>query len=1151
MASADDFINRWSGSGGRERPNAIPFLSELCEVLDVEKPKPAVASSVNDDYCFERPIKSYNFGEPKQHYVDMYKKGCFIIETKQGVDKKNVLAGKKSTDLTSIQNQPARVGHGIREKPQYDQAMRKARGQADGYARAIASEDGWVPFIIVCDIGYRLDIYADFSGKGHHYMQFPDPENFRIHLEDLKKPKIMERLRTIWTDPHSLNHELRQTNVTKDIAKQLAVLGQSLQKQGHAPKEVADFIMRFVFSMFAEGVGLIPDTKFSKSLIDMKKHSEYVHLILNEIWQAMNTGEFSVAFHRKMKKFNGNLFKDTKALQLNEKQMDLLINASQFSWEDVEPAIFGTLLERALDKDERGMLGAHYTPRAYVEQLVIPTVIDPLRLNWVAVQAIINQHMKQGNTKKALKEVQKFYEKLCETRVLDPACGSGNFLYVTFEHMKKLEGEVTALLEELGDPRKKLGLAGQVVSPNQFLGIEKNPWAASVAELVLWIGYLQQHYRMYENVAPAEPVLRDFHNIEQRDAILEWDEKIPIETQQLKKSSRTKQLHANSEQTITEKTSELEEHAGDFRYINPKPAKWPDADFIVGNPPFIGGKVRRAKLGSEYSDALFDAYRHISKNKDFVMHWWDICAQKVSTREVKRFGLITTDSIKQPQNLQIVKKHLDDKKCPVSLHFAIADHPWVDDTEAAKVRIAMTVGVAGMSKGRLATIAGDETDQSLETNGQKLHLTSESGRIHADLTIGVDSTDSKVLLANIGISARGLLVSGKGFKITKETAIELGLNSVDGLDSYINSCVTGHDLVRPGNNLHLINLIRLSKDEVRTKFPAVYQHLHDTTRLERKKSRSKFLRENWWLIESPRKHFQPALENLDRHIVTLETGKHRYFQFLPTSIWSDHSTVKIASDDAAHLAILSSRFHVAWAYVKRGQRGSRLRYNKTESFDTFPFPELTPEIADELRELGEQLDLHRKTQLDSFSKLTMTDMYNVREKYRAQEKLTKSEKTIYNWGIVSLLDDIHNKIDEAVARAYGWSNSLSENEIVSNLVQLNQQRKSEEMQGNIGWIRPDYQIPNFSEKTQVANRVKQNKVTPIENYKRVWPKNKEERLITLMTALFELEEATPEILAKQFEKVRVDTVKKLLSMLNDIGAVVSSEIGVYKSNHNA
>jgi type II restriction/modification system DNA methylase subunit YeeA len=235
----------------------------------------------------------------------------------------------------------------------------------------------------------------------------------------------------------------------------------------------------------------------------------------------MDKGGFSTVLKTDLLRFNGGLFKEADALPLDNVQLGLLIEAAEADWRQVEPAIFGTLLERALDKRQRHKLGAHYTPRAYVERLVVPTILQPLRSDWKDVQAAALTLAKQGQQDAAIKAVRDFHNKLCGTRVLDPACGSGNFLYVALEMMKRLEGEVTALLEELGDRQTIL----ITIDPHQFLGLELNPWAANVAELVLWIGYLQWHFRTFGKATPSQPVLKDFQNIKHCDAVLTWNKR--------------------------------------------------------------------------------------------------------------------------------------------------------------------------------------------------------------------------------------------------------------------------------------------------------------------------------------------------------------------------------------------------------------------------------------------------------------------------------------------------------------------------------------------------------------------------------------------------------------------------------------------------
>jgi hypothetical protein len=305
----------------------------------------------------------------------------------------------------------------------------------------------------------------------------------------------------------------------------------------------------------------------------------------------MNEGAFAASIRTKVLKFNGNLFAEAKVLPLGREEIGELAEAANKNWREVEPAIFGTLLEQALDPAERRRLGAHYTPRAYVERLVIATIIEPLREDWRNVQAAAETKRASGDERGAAAEVKAFHDKLCETRVLDPACGTGNFLYVSLELMKRLEGEVLEALVDLGGQEALRGLGQHTIDPHQFLGMEINPRAAAIAELVLWIGYLQWHFRTKGGI-PEEPILRQFRNIEVKNAVLTW-EGYPVP------------------QFIDGKEA----------YPNPRRPSWPTTEFIVGNPPFIGGKDIRARLGDACAAALWSAHKHMNESADFVMYW--------------------------------------------------------------------------------------------------------------------------------------------------------------------------------------------------------------------------------------------------------------------------------------------------------------------------------------------------------------------------------------------------------------------------------------------------------------------------------------------------------------------------------------------------
>ncbi|MBC7335698.1 MAG: class I SAM-dependent DNA methyltransferase, partial [Clostridia bacterium] len=338
----------------------------------------------------------------------------------------------------------------------------------------------------------------------------------------------------------------------------------------------------------------------------------------------------------------------------------------------------------------------------------------------------------------AIRTVAAFHDKLCDTRVLDPACGTGNFLYVSLELMKRLEGEVLEALNDLGG-QEGLALESHTVDPHQFLGIEVNPRAAAIAELVLWIGHLQWHFRN-RGVAPSEPILKAFHNIENRDAVLLWDG-YPLPKVE------------NGVET----------------YPNPRRPKWPEADYIVGNPPFVGGKDIRARMGSAYAEALWKAHKHMNDSADFVMYWWDRSADillKPKSR-LKRFGFVTTNSISQVFQRRVMEPHLNAKR-PLSLVMAIADHPWTKVTrDSAAVRIAMTVAEVGKHDGRLMEVTAEE---AVDTDSPVILFDEKRGRINADLTVGVDLASVAELKSNDGISSRGVVLHGAGFIVSPQEA---------------------------------------------------------------------------------------------------------------------------------------------------------------------------------------------------------------------------------------------------------------------------------------------------------------------------------------------------------------------------------------------
>lgn len=1099
--TADAFITRWQGVAASELSTSQSFLIDLCRLLGIDTPH----ATPEQDYMFERPITfAHGDGSSSAGRIDLYRRGAFVLESKK-------------------------LKQGAHTKG-FDDAMLRARSQAEAYARALPAAEGRPPFVVVVDVGHRIELYSEFSRSGATYTPFPDPRSHRIALADLRKPEIRDRLRRIWLDPLGLDPSRESARVTREIATRLAKLALSLEQTGHYAEAVAQFLMRCLFTMFAEDVKLLPHDSFRELLTRYAEQPDIAMRMLAQLWRDMDGGGFSAVIAGNVLRFNGKLFKQPDTLPLDTDQLTLLIEAARADWKHVEPAIFGTLLERALSPGERHKLGAHYTPRAYVERLVLPTVIEPLRKEWGEAQAAAMTLAAEDKPDDAVKELRRFHHRLCTVRVLDPACGSGNFLYVTLEHLKRLEGEVLLALDELGYRQTGLALdgeradaaAGETVDPHNLLGIELNPRAAAIAEVVLWIGYLQWHFRTRGDVHPPQPVIRDFRNIESRDAVLAYDSVefvldehgIPV----TRWDGETMKVSPVTGEKVPDDTARKPVE----RYVNPRKAAWPEADFVVGNPPFIGSKRMRDVLGDGYVDALQEAWPEVPQSTDFVMRWWHYAALLARSGAIRKFGFITTNSLRQAYVRRAVEPHLDGEP-PLSLVFAIPDHPWVDSADGAAVRIAMTVGEGGRRNGRLVTVTDERNEAVDGTDDLVLSLARQRGRINADLTVGVDVTQALPLVANAGLSSVGMKTIGAAFQIDHGRADELGLGAVAELERHIRPYVNGRDLSQVPRNLYVMDFYGLEREEVRVRFPAAYQHLLERAKPERDLNRNAIFRQKWWVIGHPRQQFRTATKHLTRFIATLETSKHRFFSFLSTDMTPDSSLVTVADQRGETLGVLASEVHVVWSLATGGRLGvgNDPRYNKMRCFETFPFPDL--DAADKLggpigvalvdengragdtttygecpsyriRNLAEQLDAHRKCQQAQHPGLTLTSMYNVLEKLRSGDVLTTKERTIHEQGLVSVLRQLHDELDEAVLHAYGWGDLLPllriahgndaptdgqprdnvkrafDEAILERLVALNAERAAEEARGFVRWLRPEFQhsdLPRLDEPEQV------------------------------------------------------------------------------------
>jgi hypothetical protein len=676
--------------------------------------------------------------------------------------------------------------------------------------------------------------------------------------------------------------------------------------------------------------------------------------------------------------------------------------------------------------------------------------------------------------------------------------------------------------------------------------------------MVLWIGYLQWHFRTHGNVAPAEPILQDFHNIECRDAVLAWDSIEPVldEAGQLvtRWDGVTMKVHPVTGKEVPDESARV----GVVRYVGARKAVWPKTDFIVGNPPFIGAAPMRATLGDGYVEALRKVWREVPDSSDFVMYWWHQAAETVRLGKAERFGFITTNSIRQTFNRRVIQAQLEAEK-PLSLVFAIPDHPWVDSADGAAVRIAMTVGVAGDRGGVLESVIRETAIENEDAIA--IDFKRSNGKIHADLKKGVNINLIKPLGSNNKISNKGFEPGNEGFTITEE--IVLTLDRTAPIFPYRN----GRDLTERTRGIYIIDLYGLTLDEVRSKYPATYQWLLERVKPERQQNRDVKLQTYWWLHRRLREDLRLMLENLSQYIVTVETAKHRFFQLLTNREAPSNLLVCIAHNDPYLMGILSSRLHTHWALTVGGRLGvgNDPRYNKTVCFETFPFPNATEAQKAKIRDLAEQLDSHRKRQQAQHPDLTLTNMYNVLEKLRTGEVLNDKEKHIHQQGLITILKELHDDLDRAVFDAYGWNDlaprlvgkagattplvdksdeqTQAEEDLLSRLVALNAERAAEEAQGTIRWLRPDFQAPHaLQAPIGLAIEAEDKEIevvsTPPNRNKLEWPKKISEQ-IQVVRQLLTQNSYTVATLEQQFKKKPKD-LSDILTTLCNLGHVTQT-----------
>ncbi|MBU0611004.1 MAG: class I SAM-dependent DNA methyltransferase, partial [Armatimonadetes bacterium] len=394
--------------------------------------------------------------------------------------------------------------------------------------------------------------------------------------------------------------------------------------------------------------------------------------------------------------------------------------------------------------------------------------------------------------------------------------------------------------------------------------------------------------------------------------------------------------------------------------------------------------------------------------------------------------------------------------------------------------------------------------------------------------------------------------------VTPEEATALGLGRVAGLEEHIRPYRHGRDLAAHPRGVMVIDLFGLQAEEVRTRFPAVYQWVAERVKPDRdaKAGGSKDSNEyaaKWWLHGKPRASLRKALFGLPRYIATPETARRRWFVFLDAEVLPDNKLVNVALDDAYYFGVLSGHIHVTWANRAGGRLGvgNDPVYVKTKCFDAFPFPDCTENQKARIRTLAEQLTNHREQARSGHDDATITNQYAALERLRQIERdggssLTAKERAFHDAALIGVLKSLHDDLDAAVTDAYGWPVDLTDEEILERLVALNAERAAEEAQGQVRWLRPDFQAPEETRPVEkqgaLIEEVKPGAVEAIERGS--WPKGAAAQLAAVRDLLAANEGTwTVDTVAGRFIYAHKGTIRRHLDTLEVLGLLVSYDEG--------
>ena len=949
-----EFVSKWAASKRGERSVSQEHFIDVCRLLNERTPNEADPSG--DIYAFDKGARKPD----GQGFADVWLNDHFAWEYK----------GKRK-DLTA------------------------AYKQVSDYRESLGNP----PLLVVCDID-RFEVHTNWTNTENWIYRFSNTDllsDAQVSVstaagpaEDAPPLTALQVLKALFENPDLLKPRKTTEQITQEASKKFGKITEELRKWKVEDMRIAHFITRVLFCMFASDVGLLPRETFSEivSFHRTGGDDKGFRRHLSELFGVMNGGgEF---FMRQIPHFNGRLFEDDDVPdKVSKHEILILGELDSLNWADVEPSIFGTLFERILDPAQRKMPGAHYTSRADIELIVEPVLMAPLRHEWGQVKQAVEDYLYSAGVRATSEHAQRrhvrsllarFHTRLASIRVLDPACGSGNFLYVSLALLKALEKEVIAFstLHDITDIRPR-------VHPRQLHGIEISPYAVELASVVIWIGYLQWKHRNAMPLDDEEPILEPLDQVHLMDAVLD-----------------------------------------DSDPDRPQEPQWPAVDVIVGNPPFLGGKLLRRGLGDQYVDRLFAVWDgRVARESDLCCYWLEKSRAAIESGRARRAGLLATQAVRGGANRRVLERI----KETGDIFYAQADRKWIQDGVA--VRVSMVGFDIGTETRRLLNETPDD-----DPDGALKRARPVEG-INANLTHRTDLTTAKRLKENLGVSFMGITKAGP-FDISGEVARRLlrspnphGRSNAD----VVRPWVHGRDLNQRRRDSWIIDFPPGTAREQAALYEQPFEYIVEHVKPKRVRGRRKSDADKWWIHHRPRPAMRSALTGLKRYLATSMVSKHRLFSWLPAETLAENVVIVFAREDDYFFGVLHSRAHEVWArntgtQLREAQSG--LRYTPTTCFETFPFPKSSPEQREAITETAADLSRLREEWLnpapvgglpvtdEELKKRTLTNLYNQRP----------------TW-----LVNAHAALDAAVLAAYGWDSEIEDSEMLASLLALNLERE--------------------------------------------------------------------------------------------------------------